>query len=376
MIKQALLGTLGGLIISALAVVLSYRPSFSPETEAGALMAENSEHLAEIVIHYTSGAWPIVGRTYQDFLDALGPEVVVDVVTPNQDAFQELVNLLGQVSPHLRAVVVGHPVTPWSRDRFLVLEPANGPLVLYRPWEESLAGTWPERTGDQLVADDLAEALPQVTAVRAPIFFDAGDFVADQDTVFVTPAVLSKNLHRTVHSERELVKLLEGILKRSVVLLKEAPQHHAGMFMMAANAKTMLVGDPSLAKALSKESSGLAERLQKKLPGGADFSSESQRAYDSVAQQVEAAGYKVVRVPTVNAPNSRIYVTYLNGIIEEHSGKKSFYLPVYDDLPELNQRAAAIWRSLGFAVKAVNVSDAYLQGGTLHCLVNPLRRAD
>ena len=70
-----------------------------------------------------------------------------------------------------------------------------------------------------------------------------------------------------------------------------------------------------------------------------------------------------------------MYISYTNGLIDVRDGRPVFYLPVYAGLEDLNQEATKIWQSLGFEVRPVDVSATFQQGGTLHCLVNPLLRS-
>src|SRR5271155_5835972 len=108
------------------------------------------------------------------------------------------------------------------------------------PRGELAAEVWPERAGDQRVAGDLARNLsPQFAAMRSDLYFDGGDLLADSRCVFVTPAVIRRNLQITVLTREELRQKLSAVLHRDVILLDNAPDHHAGMFMMAAGNNTV-----------------------------------------------------------------------------------------------------------------------------------------
>ena len=105
------------------------------------------------------------------------------------------------------------------------------------------------RAGDERVGRDIAAALaPAVLARRSSLYYDGGDFLADSDTFFVMPRILQRNIQQTAATREEFLAILSRELKRRVILLGEAPDHHAGMFMASVGGKTMLVGDPGLAR--------------------------------------------------------------------------------------------------------------------------------
>ncbi|MCA8938072.1 MAG: hypothetical protein KDB68_17975, partial [Planctomycetes bacterium] len=149
------------------------------------------------------------------------------------------------------------------------------------------------------------------------------------------------------------------------------PDHHAGMYMMTAGNHTVVVGDPSAAEALLNEE----EIATLPLPEGADFSDETQRKFDSVASQCEAAGYRVVRIPVAPGKDGRVFLTYLNSILDERDDKRSIYMPTFSGAERLNEAGAKVWKDLGFEVKTVDCSNCYRYFGSLRCLVNILSRS-
>ena len=160
------------------------------------------------------------------------------------------------------------------------------------------------------------------------------------------------------------------MLGREVVLLDEAPDHHAGMYMMAVGDNTVLVGDPRLAQELLSKSE--AEALP--LTGGVDFSAATFAKFDAVAEQVRKAGYRVVRVPVAPGADGRTFITSLNSILDQRAGKRIVYMPVFDQADKLNRAAAAVWNDIGYEVRKVNCTSAYRHFGSLRCLVNVLTR--
>lgn len=366
-----LLGLVGAAIVLA---VVDPRPA-TPASLPATVLSDCDGAIQEIVIHYVSNAADIVGDAYRDFLQQLSSEVLVQVVVPDLVAFDDLSARVGPTDCRLEAVVVGHPITTWSRDRWLALGRDGQDLTtLLGPRSEQSEEIWPERAGDAQVGHDLARALGRRVAFRrSSLFFDGGDFVADRHRVFVTPDVLLRNLQQTVQTGDDLQKWLEHVLNRTVVLLDDAPPYHAGMFMMAAGEQTVIVGDPLAAKQiLSKSGPGQAREFGP--PIGMDFSVETIAQFDAVADQCRQAGYRVVRIPVVPGRDGRTYLTYVNVIIDQRDGTRIVYMPVYDGVDTLNRAAADVWASVGYEVRKVNCTACYRHFGSLRCLVNVVSR--
>lgn len=337
----------------------------------GPVLSECDGRLAELVIHYEPSAKSMVARVYHDFLGALDGDVLVHAVCPDDAAFAGLRDLAGPLRCRLSPVVVQHALTTWSRDRWVALAPAaNGcPTTLLSPLGEAAGEIWPARAGDERTGMDLARALaPAVTAVRSNLYFDGGDLLADGRNVFVVTRVLQRNIQHTVGTRGELLEILSNILGRPVILLENSPDHHAGMFMVAAGENRMLVGDPQLGRRTVGTTS-LPD-----LPGGPDFTPETQQRFDAVATQCAAAGYQVSRLPCIPACDGRTYLTYANVLLDQREGRRIVYLPFYQGVEPLNAAARAVWTGLGYEVRPVDCTHIYQHFGCLHCLVNVLRR--
>jgi N-dimethylarginine dimethylaminohydrolase len=211
------------------------------------------------------------------------------------------------------------------------------------------------------------------------LYFDGGDFLSDNDNVFVAPRVLQRNLQRTVGGREEFLSALASQVKRRVILLDEAPDHHAGMFMASLGEHLMLVGDPRLGRRLwpapSQAESAAKNDEFMHLPGGPDFTAATQHLFDAVADQCAAAGYRVVRVPVVPAQDGRTYLTYVNVLLDRAGDRRIVYLPYYRGAETLNAAARAVWEKLGFEVRPVDCTATYRHFGCLHCLVNVLKRS-
>jgi hypothetical protein len=371
-----LLGVGLGLAVSAAVLSLYDVGGRAGAPPAGPLLSECDGALRRLVIQYAAGADDAVMPTYRGFLRQLPPGVEVCVVSPSEDEFRALVDGVGPVECRLTPVIVGHPITSWARDRWLALTPpGGGPTTLLHSRAEDGAAVWPAREGDQRIADDLAAALaPDVRARQSGLYFDGGDVDADGETAFVRPNVLLRNVQRTVATRDELIAAMSRLLGRRVVLLDGAPDHHVGMYLMPVGNRTVLVGDPRLAERVLAESPEESAAVASFLPGGPDFSESSVASFEAAAQRCRDAGYRVVRIPTVPGRDGRTYLTYVNGIIDQRDGRRTFFMPQYSFAGRLNQAATAVWNELGYEVRPVECDGCARCFGTLHCLVNVLRR--
>lgn len=357
-------------LAAAMVVLAVYQGSGGPaDSGHGPLLSDCDGPLRQVVIHYVAEAADTVVPTYRDFLGQLPAEVTVYVVCQRREAFDDLLTRIGPTECSLSPVIVDHAMTTWSRDRWLALGPAEkGRMLLLSPRGEDAAGVWPARAGDQRIAADLAAALgPAVTAKTSELYFDGGDFMADGETAFVRPAVLLRNLQRTVSTREELLARLEDVLQRRVILFDDAPDHHVGMYLMPVGDRTVLVGDPRLAEPLLRSSDFQPSFTP-------DFSAAAVARFEAVAQRCRAAGYRVVRIPVVPGEDGRTYLTYVNAILDQRDGQRIVYMPVFADADALNRAAASVWRELGYEVRPVSCDACYRHFGTLHCLVNVLRR--
>lgn len=376
-----MVGVIIGLVAGGGILALTGGPGRGP-LPSGPILSECDGHLHELVVHYVPSAKAIVAPVYRDFLGALGSDTGVHVVCPDRPAFDDFVATVGPVKCRVSPILAGHPITTWSRDRWVALAPAaaGGATTLWSPRGEAGDEIWPARAGDEQVGRDIAAALgPAVLARRSGLYFDGGDFLADSDTVFVVPRVLQRNIQQTVSSREELLGILSRELKRRTILLDEAPDHHAGMFMASVGGKTMLVGDPGLARELiSAEMARNGQAATNEfmgLPGGPDFTPQTQHLFDAVARQCKAVGYRVVRIPVVPARDGRTYLTYVNVLMDQQGSRWLVYLPCYRGVEPLNAAARKVWESLGYEIRPVDCTSAYWHFGCLHCLVNVLHRS-
>jgi hypothetical protein len=347
---------------------------------SGPILSECDGHFRELVIQYEPGSKEVVASPYREFLGALEADVTVHVVCPSRAAFDDLRATVGPVRCSLEPVFVNHAMTTWSRDRWVAMAPATngGQTTIWSPREEAAEEIWPARAGDERMGDDIAAVLSSsVRARRSSLYFDGGDFLADSQNVFVVPRLLQRNIQHTTDNRDEFLGILRSELKRNIILLEESPDHHAGMFMASVGNGTMLVGDPSLGRRyvpLSSDADGSTTNEFMHLPGGPDFSPQTQRLFDAVAEQCARVGYEVARIPVVPACDSRTYLTYVNVLMDQVAGRRVVYVPEYRGVEPMNVAAREIWEGLGYEVRPVDCTSTYRHFGCLHCLVNVLRR--
>ena len=365
--SPAIVGACLGL---AVGLLLSTDRARQGAVDRGAMLDEYGGPLRSVVMQYTKGAdfvWPV----YRQFLMQQGAELTVYVACPAEGDFAELREAVGEVGCRVVPVYTRHEMTTWSRDRWVVLQDARerGRPTLLAQAGEVREEIWPQRAGDGKVFEDLARAVG-FEARRSALFFDGGDLLADGDWVFATRAVLERNLQHRVATREELVGALEREVGRRVVLLADGPDHHAGMFMMAAGARRMVVADPALGREVFDAGGDTAAGLA----GGADFTAETQQRFDAVAAVVRAKGYSVTRIPAVPAHEGKMYLTYVNVIIDKRDARDVVYMPVYAGQERMNAAATAVWAGLGFEVRPIDCTSVWQRGGALHCLVNVLER--
>jgi hypothetical protein len=365
-----------GLGLLAAAVVAGIVSSRRVVATEGPMLPDCGGKMKSAVMQYAGGS-QFVLPVYKKFLSECPAEVEIILACPDAAALEEMKGGVGPIRQKVTPVFTGHTMTAWSRDRWVALLPreAGKATTLLSPAVNGDPVAWPQRFGDCQVGSDLGKALaPRVAARFSKLLFDGGDFLADGGRVYFTEAVVERNLQHTVESRDVLMRTLTSDLGLTPKMLVGAPPHHAGMYMMAAGNNTMVVADAKLgAKYLAQMSPELMELL----PNGPDLSDASAKKFDAVAEQLAADGYKVVRIPVIPDVPARVYVTYVNVILDgarEAGGKPTCYLPNFRGAEAMNEAAVGVWEGLGYRVVTIDCTDVFTKGGTLHCLVNVMER--
>ena len=376
---SAIIGGSLGLFFALSVLVLQALLKPALKIEKGPILPETQGAIKEAVVQYVSGSGFAAGPVYRDFFPRLEPEVKVHVLVPDEAAFKEFLKFTTASRADFQPLLVKHPLTAWARDRWLTFSPSSDKpnlRVLLSPKGERGGSSWPERAGDEKIVEDLAGMLLNVAAERSELFFDAGDFATDSEAIFVSPSLITRNVGFTMGNKAALLKKLEQISKRKVVMLDPAPDHHVGMYMMPAGDGTVVVADPLWGEELLKKEKIAEGEVSKLIPGGIEKKSEVRQLYDSVAKQASDVGYRVIRIPSLHAGNGRAYVTYVNVLLDYPEGRKVVYMPSYNFLPLMNKTAAEVWEKLGYEVRPVDATNIFREGGTVHCLVNILEREE
>jgi hypothetical protein len=178
--------------------------------------------------------------------------------------------------------------------------------------------------------------------------------------------VARRNNAVSAEDVKSLAARLERVLGKKVVMLPNAPPHHVGMFLAVLPGDVAIVGDPSLSRGAPGIDAALAHP---------DYTPETQRQFDDVAAAVASQGYRVVRIPTAVDADGKTYLTYVNGLMNHEAGRRVVYMPAYAGAEPLNAAAERTWHDCGFDVRRVDCTSIYREFGTLHCLVNVLKRS-
>ncbi len=313
------------------------------ETRSVPALDEGAGRMREVLLHYEPSA-SFVHRTYVEFLAWLPSDVKVYVAVEKPEHAAEFEREYGRTAT---PVIVGRPITTWSRDRFVARE--DGSVVV--PPEAH--GGPPARLNDAFVPIAFA-GLEGRRLGSAPFRFDGGDFLAASGRLIASSVWASRNSEWTV---TELVSSAEKLFGQPVVYLPEAPEHHVGMAIAPVGQDHVLVGDARWGARLCPDEAD------------ADRSEKTAALFDACAASLEDAGFLVDRIPVLPTTTRFVWLTYTNGIHEDGV----VYLPTYGRTA-LDAAATEVYRTLGFEVRPVDASQVYVYGGTLHCLVHVIRR--
>lgn len=380
-----------GLLLAAVVVVaLSARidqPTVAPSPVAP--VSEFDDPLQLVWVQYASDADAIVGRTQADFLAALAPttQIVVTLAGPGEntalDRFLANHQLTDRLRDRLQRVMVPGPITPWTRDRALFLRNDAGGLRLLVPPPPDEA--WERRSNDAKAVGYLAAALSKAKVQEIPLEFEGGDLVLTSNAVLYGSNLVAKNQGRGYAQPSDLAKSLQQWTGRPALGLGsddgDVPRYHMAMYLAVTGPKQALVGDPSLARAVTGLHWNSGERsVEDSAVLLADDSSATQAQFDRAANDLQRAGWQVQRVPVV-AFDERTYMTWTNVVAESGNGKR-VYLPVYaresdaiaSPVRRLDALGTAAWQRAGFEVKPIRVAGVWPHHGTIGCLVGVLQR--
>jgi hypothetical protein len=366
-----------GLALAAAIIARGARDREREDTIA--LMSDSEGALGEIVMHYVPELEPAFAASYRDFLSSLSPDTRVVFVVRRGDRNKLDAFLAGAWrGARSRVVEIDGPLGIWSKDRALVVEPTreDAPIELLvparpRPGDGS-------RPADWAIVPAMAAALGDASTRELPIAFDAGDFAVSSKRVVFDVNTFARNRLRGVRSPAEIQNRLRALFGRDAVMLGsemgDVPMHHMSMYMALLDQGVALVGDPRAGRAMVGDAWEPGETSpETKLPLRADFRPQTLARFDRGAADLEAAGFRVVRIPTVPF-DDKTYFAYTNGVYETRGGDRIARVPSFN-LPALDDAARRVYESLGWRVVPIRSRDVYPLHGTIGCLVNVLRRA-
>ncbi len=366
-------GIAAGLVASAVIVAVGglARGNVRPTTR---LVAEDaSAPLSRIAIHYAPGNDRVALPVWHELFATLPASIQVDVEVAVAADFDRLVARLRSArTPNLdrlHKVVVGAPITTWSRDRYAALVDDEGHGSILAP--PRVDTVFQKRAGDASSPAAISRAVYGRDPAISSIVFEGGDLAATPRWVFADANLAGRNVGRTANDRQSIEAELHRRLGQDIVWLGDSvgdvPRHHIMMYMMPIDDQTIAVGDVRAGvKLLSTEPEAADLAL-------ADTEAEAQR-FDRAAVQLAARGFRVIRVPAVVLAGAGSYVTYTNALFDRRGDQRIVYLPTYA-LPALDAAGTAFWEAQGFEVHPIDVSTIYQLNGSLGCLVNVLQRS-
>ena len=356
-------GILAGVVASAFVLRLC-APHGHTHTR---LVAEDaSAPLSRIAIHYAPSADQVALPTWRQLFAVLPPSVEVDVEVARPADFERFTHLIA-ADGHLdrfHPVVVGAPITTWSRDRYAALVDDAGHGAILAP--PRLESPTPARAADARSPYAISQAIYHRDPKVADIVFEGGDLAATPSLVFADVNLIARNAGHGDADRTAIAHEIRSRMAQRLVFLGDAlgdvPRHHIMMYMMPIDDHTVAVGD-------IRE----GVRLLGDTPLPLDDIELEAARFDHAAAELARAGFHVVRVPVLVRAGAGSYVTYTNALFDRRGTQRIIYMPTYN-LPALDAAGRAFWEAHSFEVHPIDVSAIYHLNGSLGCLVNVLAR--
>ena len=167
---------------------------------------------------------------------------------------------------------------------------------------------------------------------------------------------------------------------------------HLDMAITPIDDKTVIVGDPSLAKRALEQMTPerrtevlgqMSKIFGKKvtmadLRGNREYPNQ-QHDFDTYAKSLEKEGYRTIRLPYAEPGWSNPNITYTNCLQEQFTKDdgtkvKRIFLPIYD-IPELDKFAVDTYKKEGFEVFTMPMPNLATRKGALRCISQWLDRS-
>src|SRR5215510_5858864 len=332
------------------------------------VVEDASAPLRRVAIHYAPAADRAAVPVWTQLFQVLPATVEVEVEVAAAQDFDRFAGKLSAAgvghAERFHPVVVGTPITTWSRDRYAALVDEHGiGSILAPPRSET---PFVSRAGDARSPYAISQALYHRDPVVADIAFEGGDLAATPRWIFADANLVVRNVGRGAADRASIAAELHRRFGQQLVWLGDAlgdvPRHHVMMYAVPLDDHNVAVGDVRAGVALVGDSLALD-----------DLAVQAPR-FDRAAEILAARGFAVVRVPALVLAGGGSFVTYTNALFDRQGGHRVVYLPTYA-LPALDQAAHRFYEALGFEVRPVDVSSIYRLNGSLGCLVNVLARS-
>ncbi len=190
------------------------------------------------------------------------------------------------------------------------------------------------------------------------LILPGGDIMCDEAKVYIGYYTVANNADpnktktEVADSISEWAHRVGGGRKMELVGMKSERFQHMDMMARPIGNGRWVSSDKEIAKELSDRGYDVTM-----LP------TRSERIEDAIHLKMKTGG---------KLPGAAKIMTYTNVEIEDYSGKKNVYMPMYGS--NLDDEATRIWKNLGFTVKPIPVQDLFTQNDSLRCNLKVLER--
>jgi hypothetical protein len=368
--KRILAGIAAGFVASVIILQVAGLALGHARTTTRLVAESASAPLGKVAIHYAPAADRVANGVWKQLFAVLPASVDVEVEIAAAADYDRFMRVIHPPHPErFHPVVVGAPITTWSRDRYAALVDDSGAGSILAP--PRIETPFVGRAGDARSPGAISRALYGREPHIANIVFEGGDLAATPRFIFADVNLAARNLGRADADRGSIERELRRRFAQQIIWLGnevgDVPRHHIMMYMVPLDDTTIAVGDVRAGAVLYA-----ADPMRTPIPLG-DLDAEARR-FDRAAALLVAKGFRVVRVPALVLEGAGSYVTYTNALFDRRAdGTRVVYLPTYDQ-PALDHAARAFYLSQGFDVRPIDVAPIYQLNGSLGCLVNVLAR--
>jgi hypothetical protein len=197
-IRRVLTGVSCGVVASLVVLWLVGMVRGAAPVRTRLVAEDGSAPLSRVAIHYAPSADRVALGVWRQLFAVLPAKVEVEVEVAAAPDFDRLVVDLHAAGvghlDRLHPVVVGTPITTWSRDRYAALVDDRGRgSILAPPRSET---PFASRAGDARSPYAISQALYHRDPHVADILFEGGDLAATPRWMFVDANLVARNVGR------------------------------------------------------------------------------------------------------------------------------------------------------------------------------------